>query len=75
VESAAAAKGWKRAPAITEKALVVAREPGGWASYSIVSEGWKLIHNVFDASPPPGAPMGGPPAGAPPFGAPGIGTS
>ena len=45
---AAAAKGWRRAPAITEKAYVAAREPGGYASYSIVSEGWKLIHNVYE---------------------------
>ena len=74
-EAAAAAKGWKRGPAITEKALVEAREPGGWASYYIVSDGWKLIHNVYDVKPPAGgAPTGGsPPAGAPQFGGPGGG--
>jgi arylsulfatase A-like enzyme len=53
-ESKAAAKGWRRAPAITEKAFVAAREAlGGYASYSIVSNGWKLIENV-------GAPAGVP---------------
>ena len=80
-ESDAAAKGWKRAPAITEKAYVAAREPGGYASYSIVSDGWKLIHNVHEppagaaaANPlPGGGPPGGPPGGAPFGGPPGRG--
>ncbi|HVR28598.1 MAG TPA: sulfatase, partial [Thermoanaerobaculia bacterium] len=49
-ESVAAANGWRRKPAITEKPYVAAREPGGYASYSIISGGWKLIHNV---EPPP----------------------
>ncbi len=80
-ESGAAAKGWKRAPAITEKAYVVAREPGGYASYSIVADGWKLIHNVYEppagasvaGAPPGGGGPGGPPAGAPAGGPPGGG--
>ena len=41
-------------PAITEKAFVAAREQdGGYASYSIIDEGWKLIHNI---DPTPGVP-------------------
>ena len=63
-ESVAAAKGWRRAPAITEKPLPAALALGGWASYSIISDGWKLIHNVkAAAAPPPGTPPGGPPGG------------
>ena len=67
-ESGAAAKGWRRAPAITEEGYVAARDPFGADSNSIVADGWKLIHNVFH--PPPAAPPGGPPGGGPPGGAP-----
>jgi arylsulfatase A-like enzyme len=88
-EAKAAGKGWRRAPAITEKAFVAAREPGGgYASYSIVSEGWKLIHNVrvdpsaggppgMGGGPPAAAAAGapaGPPGGGPSAGAPGGGA-
>jgi arylsulfatase A-like enzyme len=72
-ESAAASKGWKRAPAITEKFSAGGRDPGTWESWAIVSDGWKLIHNV-PPPPPAGAAPGGPPPGATPgLGPPGFG--
>lgn len=53
-EAAAAEAGWRRKPAITEKAALDPRLPGrAYESLSIVSEGWKLVHNV---DPPPGVP-------------------
>jgi arylsulfatase A-like enzyme len=71
-ESKAAAGGWRPVPAITEKEFVALRERGGHASYSIIKDGWKLVHNL----PPPPMPAGfggggpggpgGPPPGAPP---------
>jgi len=69
-EADAGAKGWRRVPAITEKSYVGAREPGGWASYSIIVDGWKLIHNVQAPAPAPGMPAG--PGGTAPPGAPGF---
>jgi arylsulfatase A-like enzyme len=75
-ESKAATGGWRRVPAITEKPFVALREPGGHASYSIVKDGWKLVHNQPPEPPSPamlaamgaGGPggPGGPPSGMPP---------
>ena len=45
-ESAAAADGWRRKPAITEKAALAFRGPDGFASTSLIFDGWKLIKNV-----------------------------
>jgi arylsulfatase A-like enzyme len=46
-EAKAAQQGWHRAPAVTEKIFIAAREPGGgYSSFSIISDGWKLIQNV-----------------------------
>ena len=56
VEAKAAAGGWRRVPAITEKPFVPLREPGGYASYSIVKDNWKLVHNLAPEPLPPGAP-------------------
>jgi len=53
VESAAASAGWRRRPAITEKASLPFRGPDGFASTAIVDDGWKLILNI---DPPPGVP-------------------
>jgi arylsulfatase A-like enzyme len=74
-EAKAAASGWRRTPAITEKPFVGLREPGGHASYSIVKDGWKLVHNLPPEPLPPavmaamgaGGP-GAPPASGPPGG-------
>jgi arylsulfatase A-like enzyme len=53
-EAAAADAGWRRKPAITEKAPLAFRGPDGFGSLSIISEGWKLIRN--DETRPPHVP-------------------
>ncbi|MEE2776001.1 MAG: sulfatase [Acidobacteriota bacterium] len=55
-ESAATEGGFRRTPAITEKAQLAFRGPSGFGSYAIISEGWKLIRNPDDAGRPEGHP-------------------
>ena len=45
-ETAAGQAGWRRQPAITEKASLPFRGADGFASTSIVFGGWKLIRNL-----------------------------
>jgi arylsulfatase A-like enzyme len=63
-ESKAAAEGWRPVPAITEKPFVPLREPGGHASYSIIKDGWKLVHNL-PPEPMPAAMVAAMSAGGP----------
>jgi arylsulfatase A-like enzyme len=52
-ESAAAEGGWRRKPAITEKASLPMRGREGFGSLALIDEGWKLIRNF---EPPDGVP-------------------
>lgn len=49
----AGSAGWRRKPAITEKAAMAVRGVQSFASTSIVLDGWKLVRNV---DPRPGLP-------------------
>lgn len=51
-ESAAVGAGFRRKPAITEKAYWPLRGPEGFGSYSLISDGWKLIRNLEELRPP-----------------------